>query len=73
MAAIISNLVRFQNTQPLEIFLDSLLGETLQATYGTQIRKVGLENHVCNFSAFVLGNLPNELSRESDIILSRGW
>ena len=33
MVAIIKNLVKFQNLQTLEIFLDPLLGEILQATY----------------------------------------
>lgn len=35
MAAIIKNLVKFQNPQTLEIFLDPLRGEILQATYAT--------------------------------------
>lgn len=39
IGCIINNLVKFQNPQPLEIFLDPLLGETLQGSYSTLKQK----------------------------------
>lgn len=35
VTAAIEDLVRIQNPQPLGIFLDPLVGETLQETYST--------------------------------------